>query len=101
MISVRMKSPGCGGFLIGMAFVPFILVIIFQVQVVNFSFVGINPKRQSPIARDAEAPRAFTATGQRMHFPSWQGAQFLRLLHVVEERQHFAKLIHRIGLQAF
>jgi hypothetical protein len=49
IISVRMKSPGWGGFFIHMAFTPFILVVIFQIQVADFAFRDVDTERQAAI----------------------------------------------------
>src|ERR1022692_334077 len=57
IISVRMKSPGCGGFLMGMLF-PYFSVVIFQVQIADFAFHAIDAERHSAVACHAKAPYA-------------------------------------------
>src|ERR1035441_10672705 len=52
IISVRMKSPGWGGFFIGIAFSPFLLVVVFQIHVTEFVLCGIDAKRQTAIRID-------------------------------------------------
>src|SRR6202011_3752746 len=42
IISVRIKSPGWGGFFIGIVLTPFILVVIFQIHVADFTFCDVD-----------------------------------------------------------
>ena len=81
----------------GIAVAPFVLVIVFQIHVADFSVCAFDAKRQAPVARDAQAPRPLAVAGQHMGSPGWQRAQFLRILHVVEECQHLTEFVHRIG----
>jgi hypothetical protein len=70
MISVRTKSPGWGGFFIGMfSFSLFALVIVFQIYVANLIFNGINPEGKSPIACHAETPGSLSPAAERMDLP--------------------------------
>src|SRR5713226_10474036 len=77
IISVRTKSPGWGGFFIGMAFTPSLLVVVFQVHVVNFSLCNVDTERQTAVAGDAEAPCTLAVASQRVHLPRRECAQFL------------------------
>src|ERR1019366_2448212 len=60
IISVRMKCPGWGGFFMGMAVAPSILVVVFQTYVADFVLCGVDAKRQTAVAGDAEAPCALS-----------------------------------------
>ena len=73
------------------------LVVIFQIHVVDFSICGIDTKRQSAISGDTEAPCALSVARECMDLPCRERAQFLGVLHVIEERQHLPKLVNRIG----
>jgi hypothetical protein len=42
MISVRMKSPGWGGFFMGIVFAPSVLVVVFQIKVTYFALSGVD-----------------------------------------------------------
>src|ERR1035441_195182 len=64
MISVRMKSPGCGGFFMGMVGCSCVSVVIFQIYVADFALGGVNAKRQTAVTGNAQAPCAFAVTGQ-------------------------------------
>src|SRR5580658_5684715 len=68
-ISVLIKSPGWGGFFIGMACLHSSSVIIFQVHIEDFALGLIKAKSQAPVCRYAKAPRSLALTGQRMRFP--------------------------------
>src|SRR5260370_29347735 len=75
IISVRIKSPGWGGVLMGMAVTPFILVVVLQVHIDNLSLGGVYAEREAAAARDAQAPCSPTVTGEHTDPPPWQGAQ--------------------------
>jgi hypothetical protein len=85
----------------GMGLTPFVLVVVFQIYVANFKFCDVNAERQTAVLGDAQAPCSLTVSRQQVHLPRWWRAQFLGVLHVIEECQHFAELGHRIGRNAF
>src|SRR5258708_5726617 len=97
MISVRMKSPGCGGFFMAMGIAPSMLMVVFQIQVANFEIRGVNAERQTPIACYGQAPGAFAVASQGVRLPGCERAQFFRVLHGVEKGKQLAELIRRIG----
>src|SRR5216683_3428436 len=70
MISVRMKSPGCGGFFMAMVIAPLILMIVFQVQIVDFTMRGVYAEGHTPVACYGQAPSAFAVASQRVRLPS-------------------------------
>jgi hypothetical protein len=68
MISVRMKSPGWGGFLMG------IVVLLLPsdnlpVQDVDSAFDEVDAECQAVIGGHAQTPCAFTVAGQSVDFP--------------------------------
>src|ERR1700691_2812777 len=97
IISVRMKSPGWGGFFIGMFFAPTSLVIVFQIHITDLVLYSIDTKCQTPVASHAQTPSSLAVACQRMHFPHRKRAQFFRILHSLQIRQHLSKLACRIG----
>src|SRR5271157_4352440 len=101
IISVRMKSPGWGGFFMGMAFPSSVLVIVFQIHVVDFALRAVDAKRQTPVAGDAQAPGSLAVPGQRVNFPVGERTQLLGDLHVIEKCQHLTDLFHRIRGHTF
>src|SRR5208337_247490 len=100
IISVRIKSPGWGGFFMGMAFTPSLLVIILQIDVADFTLCNVDAERQTAVASDPQAPCALAVTGQGVRLPRGKRTQFLRVLHVVEKGQHLAELVRRIRRDA-
>src|ERR1035441_7468662 len=100
MISVRMKSPGCGGFFMGMVGCSCVSVVIFQIYVADFALGGVNAKRQTAVTGNAQAPCAFAVTGQCVHLPCRKRAQLLRVAHIVKEAEHLAHLLRGIGWHA-
>src|SRR2546428_2901121 len=97
MISVRMKSPGCGGFFMAMGIAPSMLMIVFQIQVANFEIRGVNAERQTPIACYGQAPGAFAVATQGVRLPGCERAQFFRVLHGVEKGKHLRSLSAESG----
>src|ERR1700688_4786396 len=77
IISVRMKSPGWGGFFKGI--VSSSLMIIFQVDIADFPLYNVDAKCQTAVAGDAEAPCALAVARKRVHLPGRQSAQFFRI----------------------
>src|SRR6266849_10049198 len=74
-ISVRINSPGCGGFAIR----PSVVVLIIPLN----QFVVVDAEGQPPIARDVESPRAFPVAAQLVRFPRRERAQFVDVAHVL------------------
>src|SRR5258707_29948 len=62
-ISVRMKSPGCGGFFRGIS-VSIHLVVVFKIQFADI--LVTNSKSQASIAGNHQTPRSLAVAGQQM-----------------------------------
>jgi len=60
----------------------------------------VDAERQTPVAGDAEAPCTLAVAGQRVCLPRRERMQFVGVFHVIEEGQHFAEFVHRIGRHA-
>src|SRR5216684_9019639 len=73
------------------------LVVVFQVYVVDFASSDIDAERQTTVSSHAQTPGALPVADQRVYFPHWQRAQFLWVLHIIEKCQHFAELVYRVG----
>src|ERR1700687_3623539 len=101
IISVRMKSPGWGGFFIGMAFAPSVSVVVLKIDVVDFALHGVDAECQTAIAGNAQAPSAHAVAGQDVSLPHWERTQFIRVLHVVKKGQHFTEFVRRLRRDAF
>ena len=61
-------------------------MVVFIIEVDDLDFLPVDPKRQSPVFGDEQAPCALAVAGQQMRFPAWHGAKLLLALHVLEER---------------
>src|SRR5712692_11540888 len=96
IISVRMKSPGCGGFFMAMVIAPLILMIVFQIQIVDFEIRSVDAERQTPVACYGQAPSALAVAGQGVRLPGRERAQFFRVLHGIEKGKHLAELVRGI-----
>jgi len=76
-------------------------VVVFQVHVADFVLRrDVDSERQTPVAGYAEAPRSVAVAGQCVHPLRRQGTQFLRVLHVIQKREHLAELVGCIGRNA-
>jgi hypothetical protein len=57
---------------------------------------SIDMKCQTPVAGHTQARCSLSVTRQRVHLPHGKRAQFFRILHSLQIRQHFPKIIRRI-----
>ena len=72
-----------------------VIVFIIDIQYL----VVLNPEGQAPIASNMQAPDSLPLPGQQVRFPEGKGAQFCRVLHVLEKGQHSPELAHGIRRQ--
>jgi hypothetical protein len=71
------------------------IVFIIDVQYL----VVLDPEGKAPIASDMQAPDSLPISGKRVRFPEGKGAQFFRILRVLQKSQHSPELVHGIGRQ--
>src|SRR5215471_5526340 len=88
-ISVRMKLPGCGGFCMRCSLAGVVVLIVHLDDLLI-----LDAKGQAPVGRDVQAPHPAPIARQLMRPPAGQRAEFLGALHVLQERQHLAQLVH-------
>ena len=74
-------------------------VVIFIIHVAYL--VVFDLERQPPVAGDVQAPEPVAIASQLVRLPPGKGTQLLRILHVLQEGQHGAELVHGIGGQPF
>src|ERR1022692_2874118 len=67
MISVLIRSPGWGGFFMGIAG---LLMVVDQVDIAGCASLFVVSENQPPVSRDGEAPESFPVAFERMQFPS-------------------------------
>src|SRR4029077_12281102 len=58
MISVRIKSPGCGGFFMGICG---LVMVVDQIDVAGGVRFFVLAKSQAPVSGDGQAPESFEA----------------------------------------
>src|SRR4030095_8743634 len=87
-ISVRMKAPGCGGFLIRSSRSAVVILIVHLDEVAL-----VHAKGQPPVAGDPQAPRPLPIAGQLMGPPARDRPDLLLGLHVLQESQHLPELV--------
>jgi hypothetical protein len=73
-------------------------VVILEVQLNDL--LVLDPECQPSVASDVQAPGAFAVARQPVCLPQRKAAQFLRLFHRLDEREHLAELVHDIRTQA-
>jgi len=66
----------------------------------NISSSSIRKVRRQ-FASDMQAPDSLPISGKRVGFPEGKGAQFFRVLHVLQKSQHSPELVHGIRRQTF
>src|SRR6266404_981212 len=76
------------------------LVIVLKIQVADLSFFKIDPKSETPVAGDIEAPYTLSIACQGVRLPRRERTQLPRFIHVTEKREHLPEFVPRIGWQA-
>ena len=72
------------------------------VLIVDIQYLAVlDLERQAPVARDVETPDSLSVSGELVGSPQWESTQLFRVLHVLQESQHCAELVHGIWRQAF
>ena len=69
-------------------------MVIFIIQVDDFSFRLVDSERDPPVAGDAEAPASLAVAGQLVRVPAWDVAELLNVFHLLQEGQNIADLLH-------
>src|SRR5438105_1677813 len=67
IISVLMRSPGWGGFFIGIAS---LLVVVDQINVAGGVRFCVVAENQTPVSGDSQAPESFQVAFERVQLPS-------------------------------
>jgi len=69
-------------------------MVILIIEVNNLAFYLIHAKRYAPVPRNAQAPNSFPVAGELVGFPAWNVAQFLHVLHFLQERHNVAHFLN-------
>src|ERR1035437_3907870 len=97
MISVLIRSPGWGGFFMGM---QGLLVIIDQVNVAGHVRLFAVSENQAPVTGDGQAPESLHVAFERVQLPSRKPADLFEGLGGFEGEQKLLQLVGHRGWQS-
>src|SRR5216683_6242919 len=97
IISVLIKSPGCGGFFMG---ISSSLVIIDQVNVADSIRFFVVTKNQPSVSGDSQAPQSLQVAFKRMQLPSGKPAELFQRLGGLHGQQKLEQLVSHRGRYA-
>ena len=69
-------------------------MIIFIIQVENFSFGLVDFERDPPVAGHSEAPGSLAIAGELMRLPARYVAEFLSASHLLQEGYNVPNPLH-------
>src|ERR1035437_586519 len=98
MISVRIRSPGWGGFFMGMAV---LLVVVDRVNVAGSVRLFAVAENQTPVSGDGQAPESFQTALERVQLPSRKPAELVEGLGGFDGERKFPRLVGHRGWQSF
>src|SRR6202521_3869213 len=87
-ISVLIRSPGWGGFFMGIAR---LLMVVDQVNIASGVRLFVVAENQPPVSGDGQAPKSFQVAFQRVQLPAWKPAELLHRLGGLESEQKLAQ----------
>src|ERR1035441_1706255 len=73
--SVLMRSPGWGGFFMG---IVGLLVIVNQIDIAGCIRLFVVAKNQPPVSRNGQTPETVQIAFQPMQFPPWKPAHLIQ-----------------------
>src|ERR1035437_6030618 len=95
MISVLIRSPGWGGFFMG---ITGLLMVVDQVNIADSVRLFVVAEDQPPVSSNSQAPESSSVAFQRMQLPARKPAELLQLLCGLQGEQQLAQLVgHRQG----
>src|SRR5208282_4460446 len=94
MTSVLIRSPGWGGFFMGIAG---LLMVVDQINIAGRVRLFLVPENQPPVSGDGQAPRPFHVAFKRMQFPAWKPAELLQRRRGFEREKKLAQLVSHLG----
>src|SRR5271154_7200647 len=75
MTSVLIRSPGWGGFFMGIAG---LLMVIDQINIAGRVRLFFIPENQPPVSGHGQAPEPFQVAFERMQLPAWKPPELLQ-----------------------
>src|SRR5450759_2449234 len=97
MISVLIRSPGWGGFFMGIAV---LLMVVDQVNVAGSVRLFAVAENQPPVSGDGQAPESSQTALERVQFPSRKPAELVEGLGGFEGKQKLPQLVGHRGWQS-
>src|SRR5271157_734982 len=77
MISVLIRSPGWGGFFMG---IRVLLMVVDQVNLAGSIRLFVVAENQTPVPGDGQAPESRHVSFERVQLPSWEPAELVKSL---------------------
>src|ERR1039457_3035073 len=95
MTSVLIKSPGWGGFFMGISvsLVLIDLVVIDKVDIAGSVRLLVVPENQPPVSRDGQAPPSFKVALESVQPPAGKATELFQCLGCFEGEQKLAQLV--------
>src|ERR1035437_2294721 len=75
-------------------------MIVLVIEVEDLAFLRVNSERDPPVAGDGKAPGSLAVAGELMRFPARHVAEFLGVVHFLQEGQNVPDLLHDSRSQA-
>ena len=75
-------------------------MVVFIVQIEDFSLGLVDPERDPPVAGDGEAPCSLAVASELMRFPARHVPDLLGVFHLLQEGQNVADPLHDSWRQA-
>src|SRR5450631_3177703 len=89
-ISVLMRSPGWGGFFMGIAS---LLVVVDQVNIACRVSLLVVAENQAPVSGDGQDPESFQVALEWMQLPAWEPCHLVQRIGGFEGEQEFAQFV--------
>jgi len=69
-------------------------MVVLIIEVENLTFRRVDSERDPPVAGDRKAPGPLSVAAELMHFPTRHVAEFVGVLHLLQEGQNVTDLFH-------
>src|SRR5205807_2153433 len=93
-ISVLIRSPGWGGFFMGIAS---LLMVVDQVDIAGGLRMFVVAENQPPVSGNSQTPQSLQVAFKRMQLPAWKPAELLQSLGGFEGEQKLVQLVGHRG----
>src|ERR1035438_2342743 len=94
MTSVRIRSPGCGGFFMGISASS---VVIDKVNIAGSIGIFVVAKDQSPVSGNSQAPESLQVTLERMQLPARKSSELIQRFGGLDGQEQLAQFASHRG----